>query len=89
MGMLSGMARVTKERISASRGQDIRKTGFQKHVVERIGFANPLKSLHLRHYQLHSAACWPRYDPGMSGYAGEAIGFTVESEPIGRVGGGR
>ncbi len=37
-------------------GQDIREAGLQQHVVERIGFANPLKSLHQRHYQLHSAA---------------------------------
>ena len=44
------------------RGQDIRKAGFQKHVVERIGFADPLKSLHHRHHQLHSAARSPRYD---------------------------
>ena len=27
-------------------GQDIRQAGLQKHVVERIGFAYPLKSLH-------------------------------------------
>ena len=71
------------------RGQDIRKAGLQKHVVERIGFPYPLKSLHNCHYQLHSAARLPRYDLGMSGYAGDAIGVTVESEPIGRVGGGR
>ena len=36
------------------RGQDIRKTGLQKHIVEREGFAYSLKSL--RHCQLLSAA---------------------------------
>ena len=46
------------------RGQDIRQTRFQKHIVERIGFAYPLKSVHQRHYQLHSAARSPRYDLG-------------------------
>jgi len=34
------------------RGQDIRQAGFQKHIVERISFADPLKSLHNCHYQL-------------------------------------
>ena len=38
------------------RGQDVRKAGLQQHIVERIGFAYPLKSLHNRHCQLHSAA---------------------------------
>ena len=42
------------------RGQDIRKAGFQKHIVERIGFADTLKSLHTSHCQLHSAANSPR-----------------------------
>ena len=70
-------------------GQDIGQAGLQKHVVERIGFANPLKSLHQRHYQLHSAAHSPRYDLGMNGSFGDAIGIAVESKPIGRVGGGR
>ncbi len=40
--------------------QDVGKTGPQQHIVKRIGFANPLKSLHCRHYQLHSAACLPQ-----------------------------
>ena len=35
-------------------GQDIRETGLQKHIVERVGFADTLKSL--RHCQLLSAA---------------------------------
>ena len=39
------------------RGQDVRQAGLQQHVIERIGFAYPLKSLHQRHRQLHSAAC--------------------------------
>jgi hypothetical protein len=39
------------------RGQDVRKPGLQKHVIERIGFANPLN---YRHCQLHSAARSPR-----------------------------
>ena len=69
------------------RGQDIRQAGFQKHVVERKGFAYSLKSL--RHYQLHSAARSPRYDLGMNRSFGDAVGITVESKPIGRVGGGR
>ncbi len=42
------------------RGQDVRKPGFQKHVVERIGFANTLKSSYNRHCQLRSAAQSPR-----------------------------
>jgi hypothetical protein len=37
-------------------GQDVRETRFQKHVVERVGFADTLKSLHRRHRQLLSAA---------------------------------
>jgi hypothetical protein len=36
------------------RGQDIRETGLQKHIVEREGFTDTLKSL--RHCQLLSAA---------------------------------
>ena len=60
-------------------GQDIREAGLQKHVVERIGFANPLKSLRQRHCQLHSAARSPRYDLGMNVAFGDAIGIAVES----------
>ena len=71
-------------------GQDVRKAGFQKHVVERIGFANPLKSLHHRHCQLHSAAGSPRYDLRDEQYARRRHWQQPsKSKPIGRVGGGR
>ena len=42
------------------RGQDIRQAGLQKHIVERVGFAYSLHSLHQYHCQLHSAARSPR-----------------------------
>jgi len=62
-------------------GQDIRQTGFQEHIVERKSFAYPLKSLNLRHYQLHSAACWPRYDLRMSRCAGKAGALPSNQSP--------
>ena len=70
-------------------GQDVRKARFQKHVVERIGFANPLKSLYQRHLPTPSAARSPRYDLWDEQDLRRRRGVTVESKPIGRVGGGR
>jgi len=69
------------------RRQDIRETGFQKHIVEREGFTDTLKSL--RHCQLLSAAHPPRSVLWMNAAFGDAIGITVESKPIGGVDGGR
>jgi len=55
MGMLSGMARVTRGADIGLGGQDVRKAGLEQHVIERIGLAYSLKSLQ-RHSQLRSAA---------------------------------
>ena len=40
IGMLSGMARVTRVRMSTSRRQHVRQAGLQQHVVEGEGFAD-------------------------------------------------
>jgi hypothetical protein len=69
------------------RRQDIRETGFQKHIVEREGFTDTLKSL--RHCQLLSAAHRRDQFLWMNAASGDAIGIAVESKPIGGVDGGR
>ena len=70
-------------------GQDIGQARFQKHIVECIGFTYPLKSLHQRHLPTPSAARSPRYDLWDEQDLRRRHGVTVESKPIGRVGGGR
>ncbi len=77
IGMLSGIARVTRERISASEGSTSDEAGFQKHVVEREGFTDTLQSLRplptpfggFRRDQTYS---W------MNAASGAAIGVAVE-----------
>ena len=49
IGMLSGMRAGDVGADIGLGGQDVRQARFQKHVVERIGFANSLKSLYQRH----------------------------------------
>ena len=68
-------------------GQDIREAGLQKHVVERVGFADRLKSL--RHCQLLSAAVRRDQFLWMNVAFGDATGIAVESKPISGVDGGR
>jgi hypothetical protein len=70
-------------------GQDVGKTGPEKHVVKRIGFADPLKqSLHCRHYQLHSAAYLPQL-PRDKHLLRRSQWHRRRIVPIDRVGGGR
>jgi hypothetical protein len=69
------------------RGQDIRETGFQKHIVEREGFTDTLKSL--RHLPTPFGSLPPRSVLWMNVASGDASGITVESKPIGGVDGGR
>ena len=70
--------------------EHIRKARFEKHVVERVGFADILESLHGRHCQLLlRGGGSPQYRLRMNVAFGEAIGVAVESRPIGGVDGGR
>ncbi len=62
IGILSGMARVDAGADVDFGGKHIRKAGFQKHVVEREGFANPLKRLH--HCQLLICGLLPQQSWG-------------------------